>query len=323
TVQFEVFTDKEHATFLENYEKDQIEKSFDHNTRFADGEKPPIRKAFDKALFDVHSQYDDDLFKITGERKNSEEKTYDAIKRVVGVLKDKSDKLPGYIKEIADLKQGKVKDPDEQLKKDYQDLQTRHEKYKTDKDKEVSDMQTGHKKTSIKGKLVQSAARLKFKDAVPESARNSLIDATISGLLEMADLDGLVFAKDVTVTKGFKTSKNATDKSAGTFRANTIALNLGGNSVRALAEAALTKKVIDLQRLMRTTDKQGRYLNWDAARYREGARIEMKLDVVARVRAVTLSEMSTDEIADGMTDEQLAEFAERFANVPNADTETV
>ena len=36
SVQFEVFTKEEHATFLENYEKDQIEKSFDHNTRFAD-----------------------------------------------------------------------------------------------------------------------------------------------------------------------------------------------------------------------------------------------------------------------------------------------
>ena len=197
SVQFEVFTLEEHATFLENYEKDQIEKSFDHNTRFADGEKPPIRKAFDKALFDVHSQYDDDLFKITGERKNSEEKTYDAIKRVVGVLKDKSDKLPGYIKEIADLKQGKVKDPDEQLKAENADLLSKHEAYKTETDKKITDMESGHQVTKIKGMLEQSMVGMKFKDSVPEPVRQSYISTTIANLIESADVvEGSIVFRD-------------------------------------------------------------------------------------------------------------------------------
>jgi len=179
SVQFEVFTKEEHATFLENYEKDQIEKKI--------GVK----------ISEVHNHYDADLEKITGEKKNPTEKTYDAYKRVFGNYKSEADKIPGYVEEITELKKGKVKDPDEQLKKDNADLLSKHEAYKTETDKKITDMESGHQVTKIKGMLEQSMVGMKFKDSVPESVRQSYISTTIANLTESADVvEGSIVFRD-------------------------------------------------------------------------------------------------------------------------------
>ncbi|MBW1996067.1 MAG: hypothetical protein JRI77_16710, partial [Deltaproteobacteria bacterium] len=179
SVQFEVFEEKEHKTFLENHLADQVEKKIGVE------------------ISKVHQQYDDDLFETTGERKQPTEKTYDAYKRIMGRTKKDADLVPVLKKEIEDLKKGKVSDPDEKLQKEYNDLQTRHETYKAEMDKKIKEMETGHKKTQIMGMLDRAITGLKFSDSVPENVRKTFIETTKASLVDMADIsEGTLVFRD-------------------------------------------------------------------------------------------------------------------------------
>jgi len=177
SVQFEVFEENEHKTFLENHLADQVEKKI----------KPEIAK--------VHQAYDDDLFELTGERKQPTEKTYDAYKRIMSRTKKDAELVPSLQKELEDLKKGKVSDPDEKLQKEYNDLQARHDAYKKEVEEKIKGMESGHKKTQIMGMLDRAIAGLKFNDSVPGNVRKTFIETTKSDLADMADIaeDTLVF----------------------------------------------------------------------------------------------------------------------------------
>ena len=67
TSEFILRTPEEENTFLENHKKSVI----------------------DTEISAVHKKYDDDIFEITGQRKETSEKTYDFNKKVLKSFKEK------------------------------------------------------------------------------------------------------------------------------------------------------------------------------------------------------------------------------------------
>jgi hypothetical protein len=70
-----VRTKEEDETFISNYEKNIIPAK--------------VEAEIGQKIKAVHDQYDNDLFELTGERKNGNEKTYDFMKRKIAELKEK------------------------------------------------------------------------------------------------------------------------------------------------------------------------------------------------------------------------------------------
>ena len=173
-VEIEIFTSEEHTTFLDNFKKDTVEKSI--------GDE----------ISKVHSRYDDDLFQITGLRKEPSEKTYDFNKRIVNDLKTKAESAEGLEQKIEDLK---GKSPDETLKRENADLLKQYNDLKTEHDDKVGEMQSKFKGTQIMGRLDAAMQGLKFKDSIPDTVRSTVINAAKVKLSESADMneDILVF----------------------------------------------------------------------------------------------------------------------------------
>ncbi|MCK5603079.1 hypothetical protein KAR91_14440, partial [Candidatus Pacearchaeota archaeon] len=73
---FKVFTETEHKEFLDNLRDTE-----------------PFKKEIDKRLGDVHKMYDDDLFTITGKRKDTNQRTFDFMKSEYQVLIDSQEEL--------------------------------------------------------------------------------------------------------------------------------------------------------------------------------------------------------------------------------------
>ena len=183
---FEVFTEPEHTTYLDNYAKTEVEKRIGTE------------------ISRVHSQYDDDIFEITRERKDGSEKTYDFIKRKVKALKElsgNSETLKSQIKQLEeDLKN---KSGDEQLKKDYEQLKT---DYNTDKEtwnKKTQEHLTSQETMKVELQLDHAASRLKYKEDIPESLRSLAVQNAKNNLLKAGKIvDGkLIFLDDKGVTR--------------------------------------------------------------------------------------------------------------------------
>lgn len=182
---FEIFTSEEHVTFLENHVTDQLDKSIGDNAQ--GGEKTAIRKAFDSSLYKVHQQYEDDLFEKTGIRKEKTEKTYDALKRVLGDLQEKSKTIPGLQSEIAGLKDGKT--VDESLKKENEDLLKKYNDLKDESDTKLSKLKSEQSGFRVTGELDRATQGLKFKEDIPEDVRKIVIANTKRELANIAEYD--------------------------------------------------------------------------------------------------------------------------------------
>ena len=103
--EFEVFTSPEYKSFLENYAESEVSKRID-------GE-----------VLKIHNQYDQDIFELTGLKRDTNEKTYDFNKRIISELKENAKGVPELQDKIKKLEDDlKNKAGDEQLKKDYEAL---------------------------------------------------------------------------------------------------------------------------------------------------------------------------------------------------------
>lgn len=81
-------TKEEDETFINNYEKTVLPNKV----------KELADKQTSDAIKEVHNRYDNDLFELTGERKNHDEKTYAFLKRKLTELKESS--VHGKIDEV-------------------------------------------------------------------------------------------------------------------------------------------------------------------------------------------------------------------------------
>ena len=126
-----------------------------------------VNKQIAEKTKEIHSQYDKDLKELFGEEKNSDEKTYNFMKRKVNELKEKLDG---------------THDESEELKK----LKADASKKISERDAEIEKLKTSITKEKYRGQLTQAMAGLEFNDAIPENLRQMAINNNINELVANA-----------------------------------------------------------------------------------------------------------------------------------------
>lgn len=140
-------TQAEENSFLENYKKSVI-----------DTELPP-------KVSEIHTQYDNDLFELFGERKKGDQKTYHFLKEKFSALKGKADKVASLETEIAELRKGNPTDAKRlaeiaELQNAISDLKKSHEK-------ELSETMSKANRANVEAEIRSAKSQLKFKKEVP------------------------------------------------------------------------------------------------------------------------------------------------------------
>lgn len=185
-----VRTIDDEAKFLKNFKESEVEKEIGNR------------------IGQVHQRYDDDLFELTGKKKESGQKTYDFNKQVIREMKTQAEKAAEYETKVKDLEK-KLKDGsvDEQLKEQLlqaqRELNAVKETYKKDKDSwSVEKSEHENKLKSFQKETILNAtiSSIAFKDdaLIPKAAKEALIREKKAQLLAMSDLqDGkLIFKSD-------------------------------------------------------------------------------------------------------------------------------
>ena len=178
---FIIRTGDEDKTFLENYGK-KIEE-----------------EVIPSKISELHSRYDEDVFAVTGLKKNPTEKTYDFVKRVLASYKTDAEKSGTLSKEIADLKK-QIADGtgDKKTLQDLEAMQKAYNDLQATKDKEITTLKTDYDKYKIRTEIMSATSGMTFKKNIPESVVNAYVNQVINELTGMASYqDGkLVFMKD-------------------------------------------------------------------------------------------------------------------------------
>lgn len=177
---FVVFEKPEHETYLEKYAKTKVEEAQTDITR------------------SIHTQYDDDLNDIFGERKQPNEKTYNFLKRKFSELKEsagQSEPLKAKIKEMEEkLKSGAG---DEQLKSELEQVREEYKKEKAQWGEKEKEWEQRTVNFQLSTEIDKGMAGLKFDSNIPEAARMALIDRTKADIMKMAVIaDGKLVFKD-------------------------------------------------------------------------------------------------------------------------------
>jgi|WetSurMetagenome_2_1015567.scaffolds.fasta_scaffold00103_43 hypothetical protein len=178
---FIVRTEAEDKTFLENYGK-KIEE-----------------EVIPSKISELHTRYDDDIFAVTGLKKNPTEKTYDFTKRVLSEFKTKAEKSSVLEKEIGELKKQLADGTgDKKTLADLEAMQRAYKELEDTKTKEVTELRTQFEKYKDESEIVAATSGMAFKKNIPEAAIKSLMKQIISDLTSIASRqDGkLVFLKD-------------------------------------------------------------------------------------------------------------------------------
>jgi hypothetical protein len=164
---FEVFTEQEHTTYLDNFAKTEVEKKI--------GDE----------ISKVHSQYDNDAFEILGERKAGNEKTYNFLKRKLKELKESASGSQVHLDRIKQLENDlKNKSGDEQLKKDYEQLRKTYNDDKQTWDAKTQEYIKSQESMQVEIQLDNALPKLKFSDKIPETVRDVMIRAAKAKLLQ-------------------------------------------------------------------------------------------------------------------------------------------
>jgi hypothetical protein len=168
---FVVRTEEEEATFLANHAK-KIEEEL-----------------IPSKIGELHKQYDEDIFSVTGMRKNPTEKTYDFTKRVLAEYKTKAEKTSVLETEIGNLKQ-QLKDGTGD-KKTLADLEAVQKAYKDLEDKSKGEIETltkaGQQK-EIRYELTSALSGYAYKKGITEPVRKAFIDQVINELSGTAEI---------------------------------------------------------------------------------------------------------------------------------------
>jgi len=177
---FQVFTKDEHETFLTNYKETEVSK------------------AIKKDILDVHSNYERDIKEVLGVEKESNEKTYDFLKRQLKGLKsdiqEKESKIVDLEKAVND------KSGDEALKmaqSNYDALQKKYQKtldeFKAEKESQTNEIN----RVKLMNKADHALMGIKFLGNVPEDARRALIEIAKEDVIKDASfLNGNVVFLD-------------------------------------------------------------------------------------------------------------------------------
>ena len=180
---FQVFTHEEHESFL-------------NNLKDTEGFKQQI----DGRVSEMHQQYDDDFFAVTGKRKAQNEKTYDFIKREVKAIQDSAEELAdknAELQKAVDDKSGT--EVVELLRSELDTLKKKHQTYKEEAENKYSTLEQSGVQMKILHEFDDAMRGLKFKDAaiIPEDVRNAMINNAKTELAKSADyVDGKLVFRD-------------------------------------------------------------------------------------------------------------------------------
>ena len=168
---FIVRTEEEELTFLSNYGSKIEEEKI----------KPQISKIF--------NQYEDDLFSVTGIKKNPNEKTYEFAKRVLTEFKTKAEKTDVLEKEIASLnEQIKNGTGDKKTLADLEAVQKAYTELQESKTKEVEGLKKTAEQREVRYQLMSALTGYAYKKGISEPVRKAFVDQVISELTGIAEL---------------------------------------------------------------------------------------------------------------------------------------
>ena len=180
---FQVFTHEEHESFLNNLKETEV-----------------FKKQIDGRVSEMHQQYDNDFFAVTGKRKAQDEKTYDFIKKEVKSMLDSAvelqDKNAELQKAVDDKSGGEAL---EILRGQFDTLKEKHQTFKEDAESKYSELEKSGVQMRILNEFDRSLTGLKFKDAaiIPEDVRNAMINNAKTELAKSADyVDGKLVFRD-------------------------------------------------------------------------------------------------------------------------------
>ena len=169
---FQVFTHEEHESFLNNLKDTEV-----------------FKQQIDGRVSEMHQQYDNDFFAVTGKRKAQDEKTYDFIKREVKAILDNANELA---EKNAELDKA-VKDKSgtqaiELLRGELESMKKKHQLFKEEADNKYTDLEQSGVKMKILHEFDNAMLGLKFKDAaiIPVDVRDAMINNAKTELAKSA-----------------------------------------------------------------------------------------------------------------------------------------
>lgn len=157
----------EEQAFLENHKKSVIESEL------------PLK------VSEIHTQYDNDLFELFGERKKGDQKTYHFLKEKFGALKGKAEKVASLESEIAELRKGNPTDATRLA--EIKELQNTLAALKSNHEKELVAVMKNAQKLNIESEIKSAKGSLKFKKEIPADAIDVYFNNVVSELSANAD----------------------------------------------------------------------------------------------------------------------------------------
>ena len=166
---YEVFTETEHKTYLDNFKKNSVQ---------------PL---VDTEVSGFYKRNDDILFDILGERKEGNEKTNDFMKRKLESFKADASKTEAQLVEIDRLKKAlEDNSGDEQLKRDLDTVRSEYKKSQDDWKAKETELGNQMSDYQLHNELDKSMVGMKFKDDVPDGAKSAFINQVKNELLKSA-----------------------------------------------------------------------------------------------------------------------------------------
>lgn len=175
---FQIFDTNEYQNVLDNYAKSKIEDAQSEVTK------------------SIHNQYDEDLYNIFGERKSTNEKTYNFLKRKYEDLSNKSKESEPLRKKIEQLEKDLQENAgDKQIKKDLEDLRQKFQKEKESWETKETELSKTLMRNRLNNEFDKAMIGFKFKKDIPDAVRDTFVEkvkGALSGSAEFVD-GNLVF----------------------------------------------------------------------------------------------------------------------------------
>jgi len=155
-----------------------------------------VDKKIGDRISELHSQYDADIFTITGKKKEPNQKTYEFNKSILSELTKDRERLKILEGEHEELKKSKGKG-DENLVGELEQVKAQAQKAKSDYDIKISEFEL-NLSSQKKGFAIDKAiAGLALNENIPESVRKAYIEKVKTDLIASSEIqDGkLVFIK--------------------------------------------------------------------------------------------------------------------------------
>jgi len=154
---------------------------------------------YDKKIKDkvseIHTAYDNDIHEILGERKETNQKSYDFVKKLVGELKELRIKSPDdkdeKIKEL-NLKIKEFEDSgshNEHWKNTYEEALKKWEEKEQELNDSIKTIKSEFSGNTVLSELNAAKAGLKFIDSIPDEAINAMYEVEKNKILKNAKIE--------------------------------------------------------------------------------------------------------------------------------------